>query len=298
MLKYFLDFQKSIRFLKKYVKKNKIDLIDTNTAVVFPGAVVAKRKKIKSVWHIREIISNDLENKVISFLMNRYSDVIIANSKSTANSLRVPQAKVKVIYNAVDTKNIDKIVGTDKQKTITIGMAGRINRWKGQKLFIDAAEILAKKIDNICFVIAGSSYKGEEYIENELKDYVLQKKLNNIISFTGQVDNMDEFYQTLDIFVLPSIKPEPFGLVVIEAMEFEIPVVATNHGGPTEIIKDGVNGFLVDYHDPKDLSGTLEKLLLDENLRKLVGEEGKIKKREQFSILKMVHEIEEVFLSN
>ena len=67
------------------------------------------------------------------------------------------------------------------------------------------------------------------------------KNLNNKVILLGQVDDMMSFYKGLDIFILPSIQPEPFGLVVIEAMNNKLPVVATNHGGPVEIIENKVN---------------------------------------------------------
>ena len=288
-ISYVISFLKSKRHIKKYIKENKIDVVYTNTSVIFPGAIAAKASKIKSVWHVREIIKSNTENKVVSAIIKRYADVVIANSKETANALLVPQEKIRVIYNAVSEKEDSQI---KEHSPLTVGMAGRINRWKGQKLFVDAAEIVHKKIPDAVFKIAGAAYTGEEFLEEELKQYIKEKGLTDTVKLCGHISDMDEFYSCLDVFVLPSTQPEPFGLVVIEAMEYSLPVIATNHGGPTEIITDGTDGYLVSHLDATQMADRLICLLENEEQRKEMGCSAKAKKRTMFSIGKMVLDIE------
>ena len=173
-------------------------------------------------------------------------------------------------------------------------MAGRINRWKGQKLFVDAAEIINKKYKTVKFRIAGTAYAGEEWIEEDLKKYIEEKGLRNSIDLLGQVSNMDDFYNSIDIFILPSIQPEPFGLVVLEAMEMRKPVISTNHGGPTEIIVSGKDGYLVDYKNAKEMAEVCMKLIEDENLRLKIAEAGYNKQKMYFSLEKTVLDIEQI----
>lgn len=292
-IQYLKEFIVSYKYLKKFIREKRIDLVDTNTAVVFPGAIAAKHCKVKSIWHIREIIKSNIENRVVSFMMNHYSDFIIANSKATGKALRVNQGKIQVVYNAVEEKTDSICCNTHGKKTV--GMAGRINRWKGQKLFVDAAEIVHKVMPDIVFEIAGEAYAGEEYLKEDLLQYIREKKLQETVFLLGQVNNMGKFYADLDIFVLPSIQPEPFGLVVIEAMEYGIPVIATNHGGPKEIITEGKDGFLVDYCKPDQMAECILSLMVDESKRKQIGMEGRKKKRKYFSVCAMVNKIETVF---
>lgn len=294
IIHYFNEFINSICYLKAYIKKYNIDLVYTNTAVIFPGAIAAKICKKKSVWHIREIIKNNIENRIVSFMMQKCADCIIANSKATGIALAVDSKKIHIVYNAVESRIANKQI---KHQQLTIGMAGRINRWKGQKLFVDMAEIVSKNHPDVLFKIAGEAYMGEEYLKEELKSYIKHKGLQNKISLLGQVNNMSNFYQGLDIFVLPSIQPEPFGLVVLEAMEYKLPVVATNHGGPTEIICNGIDGFLVDFNNAEEMAERVEQLIENENLRVQLGNAGFKKKREKFSVSTMVNNIEAV-LSN
>ena len=291
-LEYCKSFCKSYSALVRIIRKYKIDIVETNTAVVFPGAVAAKACHIKSVWHIREIINNKIENYFVSFMMNLFSDRIIANSKSTGAALKVKNSKISVVYNAVEEK---EDVTSIEHSYLTVGMAGRINRWKGQTLFVDAAEIVHKRLPDVVFLIAGDAYKGEEYLKDQLIDYIKNKKLENTIKLLGQVDDMASFYKKIDVFVLPSIQPEPFGLVVIEAMEYGIPVIATKHGGPTEIIEDKVDGYLVDYHSADEMAIRMEELLVDSGLRHDMGERARRKKKERFSVTAMVDKIEEIY---
>lgn len=292
LMSYSKQFIKSIRFIRQYISDNQIDIVDTNTAVVFPGAIAAKRCNIRSVWHIREIINNKFENTVVSYVMQRYSDLIIANSEATGRAIRVDKSKVRVVHNAVeDTKNEKK----NPHDLLTVGMAGRINRWKGQKLFIEVAEIVCKQYPDTIFLIAGDAYSGEEHLKTELEEYIKEKGMQNSVLLLGQVDDMNGFYNRLDVFVLPSIQPEPFGLVVIEAMEHGLPVVATNHGGPVEIISDGVDGYLVSHTSPLQMAEKVNELLADEKRREKMGEKGIEKKQKMFSIEAMVNGMQDVF---
>lgn len=291
-ISYLKEFNSSVRYLKTYIEKNEIDIVDTNTAAVFSGAIVAKRCKKKCVWHIREIIKSNLENRVVSFMMQHYSDLIIANSKATGEALKVLQDKVRVVYNAVEEVSNNSLIS---HQQLTVGMAGRINRWKGQKLFVDMAEVVHRKYPDVLFKIAGEAYMGEEYLKSDLQDYINIKGLQETVLLLGQINNMSSFYSGLDIFVLPSIHPEPFGLVVIEAMEFGIPVVATNHGGPVEIISEGIDGYLVSHEDCAEMAERVKNLINSEELRRKMGNEGLKKKREQFSVPAMVKGVEAVF---
>lgn len=292
MTQYYRDYKRSVNYIKKYIQDNNITIVDTNTAVVIPGAVAAKRSNVKSVWHIREIIKNRAENKVISYVMNKYSDLIVANSKSTGQALGVPQKKIRVVYNAVE---YPEIINKKEHQGINIGMAGRINRWKGQRLFVDAATIVCKRHPDAFFFIAGDVYQGEDEIKKDLITYIDNHKMQKHVKLVGLISDMNEFYDSLDIFVLPSIQPEPFGLVVIEAMGHELPVIATNHGGPTEIIKDKKEGFLVEYKDAREMASRINQLIEEPRLREQMAKNALASRKNNFSVKKMVENIENVF---
>lgn len=303
MSKYFIELMRSIKFINNLIKEKSIDIVYTNTSVIFVGGISAKICKVKSVWHIREIIKSKYERFIVSKIVNIFSDYIIANSKATAEAISKNKDKVKVVYNAIDIEKNSGLEDIDEvykevaativksNNKIKIGMAGRINRWKGQKLFVDMAKLVSEENDNVEFLIAGDVYKGEDYILDDLKGYILESGVKDKIGLLGQVDNMSNFYKKLDIFVLPSIQPEPFGLVVIEAMNNKLPVVATNHGGPVEIIDNNIDGFLVDYKDAREMAQVVNKLIKDKELRNYIATNAEKKVKEKFNVSRYVDEI-------
>lgn len=303
MSQYFIMLIKSIKFINNLIKEKNIDIVYTNTSVIFAGGISAKLCKVKSIWHIREIIKSKYERFIVSRIVNTFSDYIIANSKATAEAISKNKDKVKVIYNAIDIEKDINLEYIDEaynevaatvvrsNNKIKVGMAGRINRWKGQKLFVDMAKLVSQDNDNVEFLIAGNVYKGEDYILDDLKEYILESGVKDKIGLLGQVDNMNSFYKNIDIFILPSIQPEPFGLVVIEAMNNKLPVVATNHGGPVEIIDNNIDGFLVDYKDAKEMAQVVNKLIKDKELRSYIAANAERKVKEKFNVSRYVDEI-------
>ena len=303
MSQYFIELIKSINFINNLIKEKNINIVYTNTSVIFAGGISAKICKVKSVWHIREIIKNKYERFIVSKIVNIFSDYIIANSKATAEAISKKKDKVKVIYNAIDIEKNNSLEYIDKAydevastvigsaNKIKVGMAGRINRWKGQKLFVDMAKLVSQENDNVEFLIAGDVYKGEEHILDDLKRYILESGIKEKIGLLGQIDNMNSFYEELDVFILPSIQPEPFGLVVIEAMDNKLPVVATNHGGPVEIIENNIDGFLVDYKNAKEMAQVVNKLIKNKELRNYIAANAEKKVKEKFNVSRYVDEI-------
>jgi glycosyltransferase involved in cell wall biosynthesis len=115
------------------------------------------------------------------------------------------------------------------------------------------------------------------------------------VIFTGELRDPRAAYATMDVAVLPSAQPEPFGGVVMEAMCMSMPVVATNVGGSTEQVADGVTGFLVPPADPAALADKLECLVKDAALRKSFGAAGQRRITERFTLTGMVEKIVRIY---
>lgn len=115
------------------------------------------------------------------------------------------------------------------------------------------------------------------------------------VRFRGSVDNADLglHYRRADVFVFPSVWPEPFGMPIVEAMACGIPVVATRAGGIPEIVEDGHTGLLVDRENPVSLARAIEQLFGDEGLRRAMGERGRERALASFSWDRIARELEE-----
>lgn len=120
-------------------------------------------------------------------------------------------------------------------------------------------------------VIVGEVYPGYENVREALFEKVKALGLGDVVSFLGHRDDAEAIFNAADIVVSPTTLPEPFGLVVVEAMAARRPVIATGVGGPAEIIEDGVSGILIPTNKPAVFADRLEELIKDRELRARIG---------------------------
>lgn len=280
---------------KKYLKENNIKLIYCNSYFTAKLATfVSKKTNISVIWHKHIII----ENRADSYLavqikkISKYVNKIICVSNAVKESMQrigVDDRKLHVVYNGVDVPlkaKTQKII-RKKYKLNNFFIAGSIGffrRNKGFEMLIKAAAIVKKEQKNIKFFIAGKS-DGDYKCEQELKLLVKKNNLKDTVIFGGYIDRF-KCINAFDVFVLPSFA-EPFGLVTIEAGAFGVPVIAFATGGTPEIIKDGVNGFLVKEISAENLA---EKIIYVYNHRKKLkkcGEAAQKIVKEKFNEAKM-----------
>lgn len=145
----------------------------------------------------------------------------------------------------------------DTSKTIRIGSYGRFVEKKGFVHLIHAVKILKDKGYNIDLTLGG---KGE--IEHVLKMEAERLGISSIVKFPGWVNNRKTFIDTKEIFVCPS-EHEPFGLVILEAMQYVAPIVTTRSEGPSEILEDGVDALFAENKSPEDIADKIIKLITD-----------------------------------
>lgn len=154
---------------------------------------------------------------------------------------------------------------------------------KGVYTLLDACKILKEKgYQFTCDFVGGETAD----INAELFNQEVQaRQLTDIVEYKGKKygKEKDSFFRNADIFVFPTYY-ETFGLVNLEAMEYKLPVVSTNEGGIPDVIKDRENGFICLKKNPSSLADCIEKLLIDENLRHKMGEDGYQKLKKHFTL--------------
>jgi len=160
---------------------------------------------------------------------------------------------------------------SDKQ--FVIGVVGRLDPGKGQQVFLEALSFVPNTND-VLGVLIGEETHGELGFRVILEELVHEWQLQDRVIFLNFIANPLKLYPMLDVLVLPSRK-ETFGKVLIEAMAFGIPVIATRAGGVPEIVVDGETGILVPPNDPKLLAQAISKLILDKELRTHMGQKGR-----------------------
>jgi glycosyltransferase involved in cell wall biosynthesis len=278
-------WQKANSILNKYIQQNDIELVYANTTAVLLGAYLAHKNEIKHVWHVHEIIGKPkFLFFAIQWIMKRYTSSIICVSKAVKDhwSKNTPllSSKMQVIYNGIAPieKSTAPNLRTKYQipkEAIVIGMAGRVHYWKGQKYFLQIAQQLLNqcsynnKVTPLYFIITGDAFPGYEYLVDEMNDFIKKNKLGDRIFYTGFENEMDKFYSSIDLLILPSQLPDPLPTVVLEAMQYGIPVAATEQGGALEMIVENETGIFIPMNNVKLASDKIFELIQSNNYNKL-----------------------------
>lgn len=184
----------------------------------------------------------------------------------------------------------------DDAQVITI--AGRLQSWKGQDVFLRAAARIADAVPQARFlVIGGALYGWDEQYARRLPRLAAQLGIAGRTAFTGHRDDALALMGASDIVCHCSTMPEPFGMVLIEAMAMGVPVVATEGGGPSEIIDDGRTGVLVAPGDVDEITRAVVGLLRDPGRRALIADNARQAARSRFSADRMARSMAEVYRS-
>jgi len=213
-------------------------------------------------------------------LKRRYNDVmvrgnaVIAISKHIARHIEavygIKDERVRIVYRGIDTElfepgsvSSERVIALAKQWRLTepipvVMMSGRLTRWKGQQVLIEALAILKKK-DIRCLFIGDDQGRGG--YRRDLDSLVNRLNLRNIVHFPGHCRDMPAAYMLADVVVSASTDPEAFGRVMVEAQAMGKPVVVSNHGASTELIVEGETGWSFVPGDPESLAKALETAL-------------------------------------
>jgi glycosyltransferase involved in cell wall biosynthesis len=175
---------------------------------------------------------------------------------------------------------------------IVVGIVGRLFAWKGHHLLVEAlADLCADNPGIHGLFVGGGGHRADAGYEAFLERSVRERGLEGRVTFTGQVPDATPYIQAMDVFVNAS-SPEPFGLVVLEAMALGVPVVAVGTGGPAEIIEHEVSGVLTPTNDPTDLAAGILRLVRDDALRSTIARQGRDRYRSRFTGERMAHEMQ------
>lgn len=267
------------------VLKHRIKIIHLNDTVVGGFDIwipVSMIFRISCITHERCFPSLKNIKKFDWFLMNKYSKVLAVSNvvKNNLTSKGFTEKRVITVYDGIDpdkfnlkVKKMAEVIRAEfniPENSMLIGLIGNIRYWKGQELLLDSLNILNKKFPNFKCLFVGDIAK-DTLNDVQYKEKLIQKSIDygvkEKIIFTGYRSDVPDIINALDIQINASVLPDPFPHVILEAMSLGKVVVATNLGGATESIEDGVTGFVVPPNDPNILADKIRLVLSDKNLR-------------------------------
>lgn len=266
---------KNIFLLYQIVKKEQITvLIDVDLILTFyslPVKIFMPKLRCISWEHFNYYYKFRKNNRIRRFAMwlsAKFSDVLVVLSKEDElyykKNLKI-KGMLKQIYNPNTYENVSCDTKTEK----IVFAAGRLTKAKGFDYLLKSWEIIEKDFPDWKLCIAG---EGED---KELLFNMIHKKSLKSVEMLGLVKDIQQYYQKCAFFVLPS-RNEGFGMVLIEAMAYGKPVVSfACKAGPSEIISDGTDGFLVQTGDYKTFALKMKCLMESEQLRIKMGKNAK-----------------------
>ena len=312
------DFKDFLRF-RKIIKENKIDIVHTHRGKehwlsVLTVLTLKNKPKIARARHVITPIKRHIFNK---WLLGKVTDAIICVSKKIYEEVMKTgfikdKKKIRVIYGGIDINKFGKNCSADvssaslKQarclrynlqnispNALIIGLVGRLQRIKGQEIFLKSARIISEQFPNTHFLIAGCGKKKEEKLKALTKELSIKDK----VTFLGYVDEVEKIIASLDIGVIASLGSEGSSRIAMEYMASGLPIVATKVGGIPEILSDGKYGILVEPNSPDALAKGIMELLNNKEkmseLKKLARERAE----EYFYFDRWVQETIEMYKS-
>jgi glycosyltransferase involved in cell wall biosynthesis len=278
---------RSVRFLRRLIRKYRIDIVQTNTSTILSGAVAARLERVPHIWHVHELF-RPLEGRVLTRLVHALSSVVVVPSQATAANLTksyLPvRRKLSIIKNGIDPAPYRTVTPGQVEQlraewkippgTKVVGMIGRIGMWKGEELFVEVAARLAESGNDCWFVIVGGVFDDRKHLLDRLEELIERRGLRSRVVVAGLRADVPVAMNLFDVLVHMPTRAEPFGLVAVEAMAAARPVVAVALGGLVEIVDNGATGFLV---RPGDLAEAAEKvglLLRDGATAEMMGKAG------------------------
>jgi glycosyltransferase involved in cell wall biosynthesis len=296
-----------LRRLRKLIVESAPDIIHSNG---FKMHILGARAQIRGsrlIWHVHDFVGARL---VMSRLMRAHADrpaLAIANSASVADDLRTVCGRhlaIVPIHNAIDLEvfnpmgniaDLDALAGLPpaREGTIRIGLVATMARWKGHPVFLRAIKEVAQTAKVRAYVVGGPIYErnASQFQIEELQNLAAELGIGGQVGFTGHVVNPADVMRALDVVIHASVAPEPFGLVIGEAMACGRATIAAASGGAAEIIEPGRDAIVHQPGDAADLARAILDLARDSELRTRLGSAARLAAVRRFGRERMTAQI-------
>jgi L-malate glycosyltransferase len=290
-----LDMLLSFKAQLNLCRRNDVLLIYANgSRVAFYGGIAGRILGLPVIWHCR-IAEPDL---YLDPLLCALSTCIVVNSKATAKRfVRGASRKSRVVYNGVDLDWLrEEEIRTPewiRPDWTVILIVARASRWKRHDLALSAFEQVAGRTPSAHLVCVGAKDNLESEWWRYLQDQTQQSPFSKRIHWVGHAEDIRPWYKAAHVLILPS-ENEPFGRVLVEAMSFGRPVIASRDGGVPEVVRDGLDGILVSPGNAEEMADAIMKIMHDDAMRQRLVKSA-LERAEVFSLNNHVKAMVEVF---
>lgn len=298
-VRFFLDWHVGSWGLVHLARDINAQVLYANTvrAAMFaaPASRIAGRPFI---WHMRDFWLSETRPRLttldtgIKRALCAAARLVIANSHATAAHLPC-RAKTEVVYNGLPVEAFathpDWRTQFRREHGIPhdaplVGMVGRLRPWKGAHRFVElAARVHATRPDVHFVIVGGTPLSQDETYPQHIRQLVAEQQLTNHVHLTGHLPDVRPALAAMDIFVHPG-DPEPFGMVVLEAMAAGKPVIAFAHGALPELVEQNRTGLLIPPYDMAAATTAILDLLAHPEKALALGMAGRERAQHTFTI--------------
>jgi glycosyltransferase involved in cell wall biosynthesis len=292
--------------IMRLIHRHKVDLVHVNDGLSSSkaGIVAAWLSRRACVCHVRMFFELNSFDKLFARFVDSFVFISGAIAEDTYNQ-GVSSTKGVVVHNAVelsqytqpqDTALVREEFGWTSHQRL-VGVIGRLDWWKGHEYFMEALAELAPHMPEVRGLIVGEAESGplnEAYFQR-LQTLTTSLGLTGKVVFTGFRSDIPRLMSALDVVVLSSSEPEPFGRVIIEGMAAGRPVVATAAGGVLDIIDDGETGLLVPRRDARAMAQAIAWLLSNQEKAAQIGQAARQRVKEAFTVSHHVTKIQAIY---
>jgi len=261
-------------------RKHRVELVHLNNmfGCQLAGILAAKLLRVPCVAHLRDFQAVDSFTRFYARLIDHH----VAISGAIQENLRkldIPDEKITIVHDALDLADFQPAaeVGHLAEEfgltpgQPTFGIFGRMVEWKGIREFLLAAREVLDNIPEARGFIVGGPSDGDEIFLLNMQKLASDLGMKGKVVFTGYREDVSALMRLMEVVVHASTRPEPFGMVIIEGMAMEKPVVATRGGGVLDIVIDEETGLLTEMGDVESLSSAIITLLRQHDLRRKMG---------------------------
>lgn len=288
-----LELPRSVLAVRRLARR--ADVVHLNISTLIGGLVGARLARRPVVLHVRESYAGrERAWRAYCRLVRPLITRAIAISNDVATELRDAGLgdRTVVVHNGLPFAALAPPTAREGGPVVAVG---RINDWKGQDVLVEAVAVLRERGVRVPVEIAGDALPEQRHLEDALRALAAERGVRDDVRLLGYVDDVPSLLARASIFVLPSKRPEPFGLALLDAMAHGLPCIATDAGGPRDMIDHGRTGLLTPMGDPVALADAIERLWNDPDLRARLGAAAAADVRARFSIERTAADVVSVY---
>jgi glycosyltransferase involved in cell wall biosynthesis len=287
--------------VRRAARRHGAEVVHANSIRAGVVLGLTRLHRVAKVVHVRDCLPPGRVSSATLRLIAGTATTVVANSRYTARSVlaAAPGAHVEIVHNPVDLERFDparvdrararEALGEAGTRRLLLGVVAQLSPWKGQETAIEAlAELRRDGIDaqllligSAKFVARSTRFDNQRFLAH-LHELAAAAGLHDRVSWLGEREDMPQVIGALDILLLPSWE-EPFGRALVEAMALRVPVIATNVGGPAEIITEGREGLLLPPREPLAWAAAIGRLAESPDRRREMGRAGRLRVEQAFS---------------